>query len=112
MASIKTVAQDMLDVARDGIGWIALWKEGRAWSAMSFWPDYNERTHRMEGIDEFERVQLQAIADMDPEAVIVNGYTHNLGDPDTMSRDSLAEALRWQYGIQSNTVRDMLLAIG
>lgn len=107
MGSLRIEAQDMLEIARDGIGWIALWKEGRAWYAMSFWPDYDERTSSAE-VDDFELDQLRTLAEKHPDAIFVNGWLHNLGDPDEMTRDSLADALRWQYGLQNYLLADFV----
>ena len=38
MANLRTTAQQVLEEARDGIAWIALYKEGRGWRASCFWP--------------------------------------------------------------------------
>ena len=35
-------------------------------------------------------------------------YYHNLGDTTCMTRESLADALRWQYDLQHYTVADVL----
>lgn len=105
MASLRMAAQNVLDIARDGIGWIALWKDGRSWSSMSFWPDYNEKSGNFV-FEDFEQEQLQHIAKIDSHAILVNGWFHNLGSPDAMTRDSLADALRWQYDLQHYLVID------
>lgn len=106
MASIRVEAQDVLDVARDGIGWIALWKNGRSWNAMTFWPDITSDGDLV--FDDFDVEGLENIAAIDPRAILVNSYYHNLGDTTCMTRDSLADALRWQYDIQHYTVADVL----
>ena len=96
MASIRQAAQDVLDVARDGIGWIAVWKEGKSWESMSFWPDYDEPTDSFT-FDADDLEQLRGIFRKDVGAIFVNSWYANLGDTEGMTRDSLAEALRWQY---------------
>ncbi len=106
MATLRQNAQDMIDVARDGIGWIALWKDGRGWMSKDFWPDI-DRNGRLT-FDGYEIEQLQNIAKIDPCAIIVNGWEHNLGDPTCMTRDSLAGFLRWQYELQHYQVADVL----
>lgn len=109
MASIRNAAQWVLDDCRDGIGWVAIWKEGRSWeSERIYGVDFNERTYAatIEDTDELER--LQAILAIDPHAIIVNSYYHNLGDTECMTRDSLADALRWQYELQHATVANFL----
>lgn len=66
MASIRTVAQNVLSEAKDGISWIALWKEGKGWNAESFWFYY---------------------------------------------RESLADALRWQYSLGNALISDALISL-
>lgn len=108
MASIKLAAKDILDEARDGIGWIALWKDGKGWMSMAFWPDYDDRTD----VFTFEPFQLEGLRNIiaiDPNACFVNGWYSNLGDTDCMTRDSLAAMLRWQYELGHNRLADALL---
>lgn len=109
MASIRKAAQWVLDDCRDGIGWVAIWKEGRSWeSDRIYGVDFDGRSYTatIDDADELER--LQAILAIDPNAIIVNGYYHNLGDPECMTRDTLADALRWQYELQNATVANFL----
>lgn len=109
MASIRKAAQWVLDDCRDGIGWVCIWKEGRGWeSERIYGVDFDERTYTatIDDADELER--LQDILAIDPRAIIVNGYYHNLGDPECMTRDTLADALRWQYELQNATVANFL----
>ena len=105
MASIRVEAQDVLDVARDGIGWIALYKKGRGWSTFCFWPDVLNDSPELV-FEDYEIEGLRNILKIDPHAILVNSYYHNLGDTECMTRDSLADALRWQYGLQRYTVAD------
>lgn len=104
MASIRQTAQDMLDVAREGIGWIALWKDGKGWMARDFYPDI-DRKGRL-SFEDYELESLHNIANLDPHAILVNGWHHNLGDTTCMTRESLADALRWQYDMQHYLVID------
>lgn len=108
MASIRTIAQDMIDVARDGIGWIAIWKDGKGWMGRDFWPDDVDE-NGAPTFDDFDMEGLRNIVKMDPSAIIVNSYWHNLGDTTCMTRDSLAGFLRWQYDLQNYTVADVLV---
>ena len=103
MASIRQAAQDVIDEARDGIAWIALWKDGKGWMSMSFWPDYDEATNRFT-FDEYDKSALQNIIKLDPAAVLVNSYYCNLGDTECMTRDSLVAHLRWQYEAGSSNL--------
>lgn len=106
MASIRQEAQDVLDVARDGIGWIVLYKNGRGWNSMTFWPDVDK--HGNPFFEEFDLEGLQNILTIDPRACLLNGWWHNLGDTEHMTRDSLAEFLRWQYNLGHNLLADAL----
>lgn len=110
MATLRKTAQDMIDVVREGIGWIAFWKDGKGWMARDFYPDYDEASNRLT----FEPSDLEALRSvfrLDPEAILVNGYYCNLGDTETMDRDSLANAIRWHYANHSNTVVDYLVSL-
>lgn len=109
MASIRNAAQWVLDDCRDGIGWVAIWKEGRSWeSERIYGVDFNEREYTATIDDSEEQERLQAILAIDPHAIIVNSYYHNLGDTECMTRDTLADALRWQYELQNATVANFL----
>ena len=100
MASIRQIAQDILPEARDGIAWIALYKEGRSWNAECFWGLLDEQeVFTTDYLEDSERPH--EILSIDPNAIFVNAYLHNLGPIDEeMTRDTLAKALRWQYDMQ------------
>lgn len=106
MATLRQNAQDMIDVAREGIGWIALWKDGKGWMTMDYYPDI-DRDNRLI-FEDYDIDSLQNILKIDPRAILVNGWYHNLGDTTCMTYDSLAKALRWQYDIQHYTIADVL----
>ena len=106
MASMRQTAQDMIDVAREGIGWIALWKDGKGWMARDLYPDIDRENNLV--FEDYQLEALQLIRQQDPRAILVNGWYHNLGDTTCMTRDSLADALRWQYDLQHYTVADAL----
>ena len=100
MASIRQIAQDILPEARDGIAWIALYKEGRSWNAECFWGLLDEQEVFTTDYPE-DAERLCEIISIDPNAIFVNAYLHNLGPiDDEMTRDTLARALRWQYDMQ------------
>lgn len=106
MASLRIEAQDVLDVAREGIGWIAVWKVGRSWRTMGFWPDSDKNDNFL--FDSFELDALRNITALDPNAIFINSYYYNLGDTTCMTRDSLADALRWHYDRQTCPVLGFL----
>lgn len=106
MATLRQNAQDMLDVAREGIGWIALWRDGKGWMSTDLYPDIDRSGALI--FEEYDTRSLQNIAKLDPRAILVNGWEHNLGDTTCMTRDSLAAALKWQYNLQHYQVVDVL----
>lgn len=106
MASIRTTAQEVIEEARDGIAWIALYKRGRGWAASCFWPNLerdNGLTFDPDDLDE-----LKQILSIDENAILVNGYYCNLGPIDEMTRETLTSALRWQYEEQYSRLADAI----
>jgi len=108
MASIRQIAQDILPDARDAIAWIALYKRGRSWHAECVWGLYDDQTDTFATDYPWDIKQLREILDIDPNAIFVNPWYHNLGPiDDEMTRDTLANALRWQYDKQYNRLTDI-----
>lgn len=108
MASIRRVAQNMLSVARDGIGWIAFWKDGKGWDAEEFYVDYDDRTGQINASSE-DAEALRQICEKHPDAIFVNSYVHNLGVlDDEGTREDLEQGLRWQHSLQHNLVADAI----
>lgn len=108
MASIKQIAQDILPDARDAIAWIALYKKGRSWHAECVWGLYDDQTDTFATDYPWDIKQLREILDIDPNAIFVNPWYHNLGPiDDEMTRDTLANALRWQYDNQYSRLADI-----
>ena len=107
--TIKNAAQNVIGAARDGVGWIALWKVGRGWESTDFYLDYNESTGRILP-DPDDLPEMKRIVQEDPMAVLVNSYVHNLGNMEyweTSVRD-LACALKWQYEMQHSLLIDAI----
>ena len=108
MASIKTEAQRMLDTARDSIGWIVVWKEGRSWHCEDMYPDVVDLHGLNLTFDADDLQRLQEIRSTDPMAIIVNSWYHNLGGVKCISRDDLANCLQWHYRNGTYKVDDAL----
>lgn len=108
MASIRQAAQKVLQEAREGIAWIIIWKEGRSWNAEPFWAEVEDEGSRLT-FEEPDTEKIRAILRADPKAVIVNGYYSNLGDSESMTRDSLAAAMRRQYNLGSSLLDDKII---
>lgn len=105
--TMRQAAQWLKDDAQDGIAWLVLWRDGRGWGWDTVYLE--EKTDGavvLDCGDDMER--LRDILQKDPKAIIVNGYTHNLGVLDGhVTRDDLATALRWQYDLQRATLADL-----
>lgn len=68
MASLRYIVSQFKDELRDGIAWVAFWKEGRSWNGEYFYLDSEERLSMK------DKTRLEEICSMDAGAVIVNGY--------------------------------------
>lgn len=106
--TMREAAQWLRDDAQDGISWIVLWKEGRGWGFNTLYLD--EKRDGTFTLDDPEKLStLQEILSIDPNAIIVNGYRHNLAVCEGyVSRDDLARALRWQYDLQNGKLADFM----
>lgn len=97
MASLKEAARSVISEARDGICWIAVYKDGRSWNAECVWIDYDERSKCFQNVDSEDVARCCEILSIDPDAVLVNGYYCNIGPLEEMTVQTLADGLRFQY---------------
>ena len=82
MASLRDSVKDYQEELRDGIAWVAFWKQGRSWNAELFHLEVDGT------LEPFDRSRLEEIKAADPAAVILNGYyCGHLGE--NMSLDEL-----------------------
>ena len=102
MASLRDTVKDYQDELRDGIAWVAFWKQGRSWNAEYFHLDMDDTLYPE------DRSRLEEIKSTDPAAVILNGYYcgHLGGD---MSLDELTAGVRHHY---ENSMNDIDAFIG
>lgn len=102
MASLRDTVKDYQDELRDGIAWVAFWKQGRSWNAEYFHLDMDDTLYPE------DRSRLEEIKSTDPAAVILNGYYcgHLGGD---MSIDELTAGVRYHY---ENSMNDIDAFIG
>ena len=106
MASLRDEARYILDYARDGILWFAVWKTGRSWHVREIitaeytqaWHNYPEKWE----CDEDDMKTMTDIYNQDNNAVMLNGYYRNIGSLEEMTLDSLVDGIRFQYGLGSN----------
>lgn len=108
MAKLYDVAKNLKDVAEEGIGWLVVWREDGGWNGAAIWPDYDEESDTM-ALQPGERQMLQEIVDTDPDAILVNAWTNNLGVNDYMvSCNKLEETLRWHYKHKTSLAIDYM----
>lgn len=107
MASIRAIAQEILPDARAEIAWIAFYKKGRGWGAQCFFPDFDDQSGTFT-FDTDDTEWIEEILSIDENAIFVNPYYSNLGPSaeEGMTRETLANGLRWQYDLQSSLLRD------
>ena len=102
MASLRDSVKDYQDELRDGIAWVAFWKQGRSWNAEYFHLDMDDTLYPE------DRSRLEEIKSIDPAAVILNGYyCGHLGED--MSLDELTAGVRYHY---ENSMNDIDAFIG
>ena len=90
MASLRDTVKEYQEELRDGIAWVAFWKEGRSWNAEYFHLDVTGTLYPE------DRSRLEEIKAADPAAVILNGYyCGQLGE--NMSLDELTAGVRYHY---------------
>ena len=103
MASLRDSVKDYQEELRDGIAWVAFWKQGRSWNAELFHLEVDGT------LEPFDRSRLEEIKAADPAAVILNGYYcgHLGGD---MSLDELTAGVRHHYKNGTNDVAGFIEA--
>ena len=97
MASLRDTVKDYQDELRDGIAWVAFWKQGRSWNAEYFHLDMDDTLYPE------DRSRLEEIKSTDPAAVILNGYyCGHIGED--MSLDELTAGVRYHYENSMNDI--------
>ena len=97
MASLRDTVKDYQDELRDGIAWVAFWKQGRSWNAEYFYLDMDDTLYPE------DRSRLEEIKSIAPAAVILNGYyCGHLGED--MSLDELTAGVRYHYENSMNDI--------
>ena len=97
MASLRDTVKDYQDELRDGIAWVAFWKQGRSWNAEYFHLDMDDTLYPE------DRSRLEEIKSIDPAAIILNGYyCGHLGED--MSLDELTAGVRYHYENSMNDI--------
>ncbi|MCJ7855341.1 YodL domain-containing protein [Lachnospiraceae bacterium NSJ-143] len=103
MASLRDTVKQYQEELRDGIAWVAFWREGRSWNAEYFSLDLNDTLYPE------DTARLKEIRETDPAAVIVNGYySGQLGAE--MSLGELTAGVRSHYENGTNNIAGFIEA--
>ena len=103
MASLRDTVKQYQEELRDGIAWIAFWREGRSWNGEDFYLDTGD------SLTAEQKSRLEEIRQNDPAAVILNSYYcgYLAGD---MTVDELTAGVRRHYENGYNDVADFIAA--
>jgi len=101
MASLRDTVRHYQDELRDGIAWIAFWREGRSWDADYFYLEADD-TLTSEHLDRLEEIRRT-----DPAAVVLNSYYCGYLAED-MTVDELTAGVRRHYENGYNNIKDFL----
>ena len=103
MASLRDMVLEYQDDLRNGIAWLAFWREGRSWQAEAFHLDLDDTLYPE------DRARLAEIQAADPQAVVVNGYYSGyLGEE--MSVAELVAGVRHHYDNGLNNISPFIEA--
>ena len=103
MASLRDMVSEYQDDLRNGIAWLAFWREGRSWQAEAFHLNLDDTLYPE------DRARLAEIQAADPQAVVVNGYYSGyLGEE--MSVAELAAGVRHHYDNGLNNIAPFMEA--
>ena len=103
MASLREAVKQQQEELRDGIAWVAFWREGRSWNSESFHLEMGETLYPE------DKMRLAEIQAADPKAVILNSYYCGYLD-ESMSLDGLAAGVRRHYENGLNDVTQFIEA--
>ena len=103
MASLRDTVKQYQEELRDGIAWVAFWREGRSWNGEDFYLDAGD------SLTAEQKSRLEEIRQKDPTAVILNSYYcgYLAGN---MTVDELTAGVRRHYENSYNDVADFIAA--
>lgn len=103
MASLRDMVSEYQDDLRNGIAWLAFWREGRSWQAETFHLDLDDTLYPE------DRARLAEIQAADLRAIVVNGYYSGyLGEE--MNVAELAAGVRHHYDNGLNNIAPFIEA--
>ena len=103
MASLRDMVSEYQDDLRNGIAWLAFWREGRSWQAEAFHLDLDDTLYPE------DRARLAEIQAADPRAIVVNGYYSGYLSEE-MSVAELAAGVRHHYDNSLNNITPFMEA--
>ena len=103
MASLRDKVKELQEDLRDGIAWVAFWKEGRSWNAEDFHLEMGDYLYPE------DKSRLMEIRETDPAAVVVNGYYSGYLGED-MSLDELTAGVRHHYENGYSNIKEFIEA--
>ncbi len=99
MASIRELVRRHGDEIRNGIAWVAVWKQGRSWEAESFYCEDGSYDDGYTFSSE-DMVRMSEIIKIDHKAIMVNGYYTNCGvytDDGAATIADMIGGIEWNY---------------
>ena len=103
MASLRDKVKELQEDLRDGIAWVAFWKEGRSWNAEYFHLEMGDYLYPE------DKSRLMEISETDPAAVVVNGYYSGYLGEDR-SLDELTAGVRHHYENGYSNIKEFIEA--
>ena len=100
--NMRELARETIEEMRDGICWLAVWKENKTWQYQEFWPMDVDDTEPIFEPEDMPR--LAEIHDVDEKAIMVNSFYSNIGPYETMTIRSLQDGLAWTYNSRLNNL--------
>ena len=92
MASLRTMVGRFRDELREGVAYVAFWKNGRSWGAEAFWLDPGYFEDYGDAIEEDDAREMRQILNTDSNAIIVNGF-----ESCPFVGERAVEYIRWIY---------------
>ena len=96
MASLRTMVGRFRNELREGVAYVAFWKNARGWGAEAFWLDPGYFEDYGDAIEEDDAREMRQIINTDPNAIIVNGYESCPFD-DKSTVEYMLEHIQWRY---------------
>ncbi len=103
MSTLIELARNNADVIREGVAWLAIWKNGRSWESKVFY--LNTDTGLLESDD---IADVEAILAADKNAVILNGYhSAHFGNWEKGSTlEDIKKGIAYHYEYNHNMLAD------